>query len=492
MPLKINTKLYGVIAASAEDGRPVLKEAPADLQEEIWEACSFPNPKYLMLEKYSRWGARNESSTITYAETTASGFAFPKGLSFFGLSEAHQKMLKAVSWEDSTKAHPCLFPACRTALTPQQTHALRSFASHVKRKTRPFGNYLFLMPTSSGKTVVQTLAAAHLGQRTLIVVGTNLIKKAWYDDLKQHFGVKQTKVGLIQQSSCSMGEVFTIAVTATLMRRRDWWKEIGDHFGTIIIDEADSIGGKLEDFCREVKIKYLIGASATDGKSYTEMNMPLYLCFGAPIHRLRQSTIATKTMLPLSKVEVFKTPYVPALEVEQRLDWTKLILDISMDEARNALIVDTVTTDWEEGYSCLVVCALKAHVQLIASLLEEKISAVNPLTSESSSKGTAALLSASLDKKTRCIVATQNAVMRGANINAMDRLYFCSPIKSHRILEQLIGRIRRTHQTKSDCQARYFWDYKFGYLGGLYYRSAIPVFKRLKVPSITVRNYACH
>jgi hypothetical protein len=116
-------------------------------------------------------------------------------------------------------------------------------------------------------------------------------------------------------------------------------------------------------------------------------------------------------------------------------------------------------------------------------LREARVDDVNLLTGETNTNRvyTEKLVEQVCDRKVRCVVATAQAVMLGANLNPMDRLHLAMPLRKKRNLEQLIGRIRRKAQDKDDCQLTYYVDRNVRYLFNTFKDKAIPVFRKLRV-----------
>jgi superfamily II DNA or RNA helicase len=167
------------------------------------------------------------------------------------------------------------------------------------------------------------------------------------------------------------------------------------------------------------------------------------------------------------------------------LDYNDLLENLHTDQDRNQVIVNEVKRDWLAGRCCLVTTTRRAHVELLVEMLEDAgIDDVNRITGDTNANKDYSdqLLKLLFSGKTRCIVATVQAVKRGANLNPIDRLHLTTPLKKKDDLEQLIGRIRRKHSSKSDCELVYYIDHLCGYLRNIFNKEARSVFRKLKVP----------
>jgi hypothetical protein len=115
-------------------------------------------------------------------------------------------------------------------------------------------------------------------------------------------------------------------------------------------------------------------------------------------------------------------------------------------------------------------------------MLKDDIEDANLLIGGQNATKNEILVESVLNRNVRCIISTEQAVMRGANMNPLDRLHFASPIKKHRTIEQIIGRMRRVAPGKESVHLRYYKDICVPYLHSMYKKSAFAVFKRLQIP----------
>jgi superfamily II DNA or RNA helicase len=463
-------------------GMPVIKNCPPLLGEQILAACSLPNPDYERIAKYSAYGPPKwMPKTLEFAHCEGDDVYFPRGFSSSFLNKEALDDWNRIKWVDLTRKVPVTFPKVTDAINANQKAIVAALTRSLKLNTRPFGNFLFIVPTSGGKSLAQIKCAQVLGQRTLVLCGSNLVRKAWVDDIVRFTKTERRDIGLIQQSTWRIGEVFTLGMVATIIRRTQGWDELFNEFGTIIFDEVDSlVSGQIREFTLRCGSPYMIGATATDRPSTYVANRPLDLMFGPPLLRKYQTTKATETMLPVAKAIVIKTSYTPTL-LPPNVGWHEFIEELALDEDRNQLICDNVLSDWQQGYCPLVVTQSVSHANLLQSMLSDLIPDCNLITGVHDRKANERLVDMILSTDVRCLVATQQCVTRGANINPLDRIHITTPIRSQRVLEQLVGRIRRTHPSKDDAQIRYYLDVNSGLLQNVFKASAYRVFCKLNL-----------
>lgn len=461
----------------------VVWDASQRLVDEIDEAFTFKNPLYAQAARFSPWGPpKTIPEYIRLAEVNNGMLAFPRGIMPYAqLSDAAYKEFQRIKWRDATTNAPTTFPPLKVTLNAAQTTLRDAFKQARIKRTHPYRAFLFIAPTSVGKTIAQAVVAASTGQRTLILSLTNWIKKAWLEDLKMAYGYSNDEIGLIQQKTWRIGENFTIASVQTLAKRKARWQELFDQIGCIIVDEADTISApSIYNFIFSFPARYVIGATATSGGS---RNAYLQAAFGHVVKRLVSTQSDTESSMALREVEEVHTAF--KFEYQQgNLDFHALTEAMLTDEERNRMICHQVKKDWLAGHSPLVVTSRVPHVHLLMEILKEMgVKNAHALTGETNTgkKYSAKLREDIFSRKCRCVVATRQAVMRGANLNPLDVLHLTMPTNKHD-LEQTIGRIRRKHPGKKTCRVVYYLDKRTPYLFNVFKREAISCFRKLRVP----------
>ncbi len=462
-----------------------IHRCPQPLREELLRMHTHPNPAYETALRFSPWGAPARiPQFLEFAFEDGGDLYVPRGTAAHRLSPDSKAQWDQLRWRNLRVSVPASFPETQTQPNKEQRLLLRSFEESLDDRSRPFGNFLFVAPTSAGKTFLQAMTAARSGQRTLVLCLTNLIRKAWLDDLYKLYGLGAKDIGLIQQGTWRIGECFTLASVSTIGRRKARWGELYQQFGAVVLDEADTCTSPtIFEFVRRCPAQFVIGATATD-RMEDKANIYLDALFGAAVRRVVSKQTDTESSYALRGVDMIPTAftfdYDPA-----NLDWHELSEALSADEERNQLIARHAYRQWKAGRSLLVVTKRVAHAHLLKDvLLEAGIEDANLLTGETNSdrRYTELLVKGVVSRRIRCVVATAQAIKRGANLNSLDRLHLAMPLASQRDLEQLIGRIRRRGTGKVDCRLTYYLDTQVRYLHRLYKNQAMSVFRKLKVP----------
>ena len=452
------------------------------LKHELLQAFTVSNPAYEQAARFSPWGApKLIPEFIMLAREEGNAVVVPRGilphaqLSAKGLAE-----FKSIRWTQKTNNAPTDFPELRVTLNPEQETLLKGYRKAIKENLNPFGTYLFIAPTSVGKTIGQSAIAAIAGQRVLVLCLTNRIMLTWRDDLEKAFGIPKKEQGIIQQAKWNIGKHFTLASVQTLARRKDRWKELHDQIGCVIVDEADTISApSIYNFIFEFPARTIIGATATHLSS--RHNIYLQAAFGNPVTRIITSYRDTASSMAVQDAFTHNTQFNYKYSPLD-LDYHDLTQTMALDEGRNKIIVNQVRLDIKNGLTPLVVTRRVPHVQLLKDMLKE--AGVDCLTITGEDNANRAQVDRDMKqimaREIKCVVATDRAILRGANINPLDVLHVTMP-ESKRDLEQLAGRIRRRYDKKTKCLIRYYVDRNVPYLYNKYKREAVAAFRTLKI-----------
>lgn len=462
-----------------------IRNPSEELRRELVKYFTFPNPQYAAACRFSPWGPPKgipeNISLYWYSDEEKTEIMIPRGIVPEILSTKACAEFNRIQWRDRTTNCPVEFPELRLTLSSEQQTLLTSYHRSIAKRQAPFRAFLFIAPTSTGKTLAQAAVAAATGQRTLVLCLTDQIKRAWYVDLEKGYGLSNKDVGLIQQSKWKIGEHFTLASVQTLARRKERWNELCESIGTVIVDEADTISApSIYDFLLSFPARNIIGATATHMTAHGRNNY-LDCIFGNPIKRIASSQKDTHSSISLKDVDLIFTPFVYKYQ-QGALDFHDMCEKMMENEDRNKLIVAHIAKDVREGHTVLAVTRRVPHVHLLSDMLQEVGVEHALLTGETngSKEYTDKLVADTLSGKNHCIVATSAAIKRGANLNTLDVLHLLMP-QNNTDLEQLIGRIRRRAEGKNTCILRYYLDSQTAYLNNAFKRN-VTVFRKLKVP----------
>lgn len=462
---------------------------PESLRTELFALLRFDNPDYLNAQKRSPWASTAIPEHDYLVADYPDYVEVPRGFDPLTLSRASQLVWNRILFEDCRAVFNVKFPELKLALNRDQEQICTKFRHSLAVSSRPYGTFLFVAPTSAGKTMAQAAAASKTGQRTLVLCKTNLIKKAWQDDLFKLYGIDKHALGEIQQTNFRIGNHFTLASIATLTRRKHLWAELFSQVGCLIIDEVQITGSKtVREIVSSCPARYIIGMTATDnrrdGKNYVIQSL-----LGPRLLKIFNKQQETESSLPLSDARVVRTNYryldkkgepIPP----DLMNFAELTQQMSDDPVRNAIIVAEVKKDWEAGHCPLVVTTRVAHAITLVELLRKEGVVSNLLTGATNGdkEYSEQLVNSILARHTRCLVATTQAIKLGANLNPLDRLHLAIPPANKDDVEQLVGRIRRKAVGKTDAHLVWYHDIMTPYWHSKFKKIFYATMRTLRVP----------
>lgn len=476
-------QMHGVISNGY-----IFKSPSLRFREALTALYTFDNPAYLDAVKFSPYAIISDAIPKTrcfvHWDEDTRELDVPRGFAPTELSPELAAYLYLYDFKRKQCKSPVEFPKLQITLNTEQKAMLQAFRKARKDGSRPAGAFLFESSTSTGKTIMQAVAASRTGQRTLVLCATNLIRDAWLRDIYTAFGIPAREVGLIQREKWRIGEHFTLGSIATIDRRYSRWKEIYETFGTIVLDEAHIASEpRVYAFLRESTSRYLIGATATVQKEGDTLNQALWALFGKPIHTIQTHNVDTSSSMALRKVRVVRTDFEYDYDTHN-LDLHDLSITMAADEDRNKLIVENAVRDWRSGHSVVVATNRVPHVLLLVEMLREAgVKDTNPLYGAVNARSGYSMKLVKLfnARKVRMIVANIQAIKLGANMNPLDRLHLVFPPNGND-LKQLIGRIRRKAAGKKDSELVYYLDGRVLWAVRRFNSKAVPLFRDMNVP----------
>jgi superfamily II DNA or RNA helicase len=283
-----------------------------------------------------------------------------------------------------------------------------------------------------GKTFTALHLARKLGQKTLVVTHTTMLRDQWIDEIRALFGMEPGIIGSgkfdIEDHAIVVGNVQT--VTKLLPK-------INKEFGTIILDEAHHVPATtFSSIIDSMYCRYRIALSGTmqrtDGKHVVFMDY-----FGKDIYRPPQS----HTLDP--KVKVIQT----GIHLPQGEPWAKKINTLLYDEDYQEFIAALAQTQMKKGHSVLVVAD---RVEFLNKVKEYIGSDCILITGETDYEERKALIAQVEAGEKMCVAGSRQIFSEGISINCLSCVILAVPTSNPISLEQIIGRIMRMHPGKLD------------------------------------------
>lgn len=379
---------------------------------------------------------------------------------------------------DDRIAVPTEFPEFLLDSTAEQESIVR----RVRSRKDGIGNFLVLLATGMGKTLGTALAAAELGQRTCVIVPTKLIEDTWKRDLKKGFGIDEEDIGIWKQQRFEVGEQFTIASLGTVRRRKKDLHEYFKHFGTVIFDEVQLVPAtETRGIMSRCPCKYRIGTTATMRRK-DGLHPLIEAIFGDPI--MRKTSGSSETSIDVKRVIVRDAPLT---EEEVPTPSYNEYLDAAINhQKRNAQIVRDVVRAYARGHYCLVATRRRDHVETLRAMCVERgAKEVFTLLGGAREEDVHQIVDEIREAPRAIVVATDQFIRIGANIQALDRLFLAVSLASKEDVIQLVGRIRRKDPEHPDKTAVVYdyVDWGIVWVANQYKKKRVPAYKKLGVPA---------
>lgn len=208
-------------------------------------------------------------------------------------------------------------------------------------------DFLVEAATGKGKTVCSLSVIQKRGRTALVVVDQENLLKQWHAQAKAVLGLTDDQIGIAQGSRCDFaGKGLVIAMVHSLVQR-EYPKEFYDYFGTVVFDEAHTMGA--ETFSRAISMfsaEVRFGVSATIDRRDALQKL---IHFG-----LGQVGVSLKDKHSKSFVYYVESDTVYSWYANISPKTGRIITEVSEDTKRNMLLAEIIKWLYESGRDTLV------------------------------------------------------------------------------------------------------------------------------------------
>ncbi len=313
---------------------------------------------------------------------------------------------------------------------------------------------ILVAPSGMGKTVMAIHAIAKRKTNTLILVHRKPLMEQWRLQLTSFLGINLKDIGQIGAGKNKSNGMLDIAMIQSMERKGAVDDRIID-YGFVIVDECHHISAvSFERVLMHTKAKYILGLTATPFRK--DGHQPIIHMQCGPIRYQRRQGDALRE---ISRYYVIPRMTEFSYEWNEESNiydlWPKLI----DDEKRNQLIVNDVLKAAQNGRFPIILTERRAHLDMLAEMLNEKIEYLIVLSGGVKSKRRKEILEklsqAPSDKK-KAILATGAYIGEGFDNPQLDTLFITMPISFKGKVIQYAGRLHRKHKGKTDVR---IYDY---------------------------------
>lgn len=281
-----------------------------------------------------------------------------------------------------------------------------------------------------GKTFTALHLARKLGQKTLVITHTTMLRDQWVDEVKSLFGITPGIIGSgefdIEDHCLVIGNIQTVVKHIGVLSKE---------FGTVILDEAHHVpANTFSQLIDAMYSRYRIALSGTmersDGKHIIFRDY-----FGEKVYRPPQS----HTMNPI--VKIVQT----GLSLPNTGTWVEKINGLLYDEDYQKFIAGMANIQIAHGHSVLVVAD---RVEFLKQVKEKIGETCILITGETTYEERKRLIERVEKGEAMCVAGSRQIFSEGISINRLSCVILAVPTANLVNLEQIVGRIMRQHPDK--------------------------------------------
>ncbi len=308
------------------------------------------------------------------------------------------------------------------------------------KKTREKDFGVIVSPPGSGKTIIGLEIIAEKRQPALIIVHRKQLFDQWIERIQDFLKIPKKGIGQIGNQKKKIGKHITIAMIQSLSRIDDY-SEIGNAFGTIIIDECHHIPAKsFREAIVNFNAFYLYGLTATPKRKNNDQKL-IFVYIGNILHQVKQTDYLAekniKTEINIKETELF-APF------NYRVDKYETISRILVhDTQRNSLILKDIEESANRFKTILILSERKTHVDILNLYLKDKYETIT-IHGEDSESSRKSKIGQIKQGHFKIVISTGQYFGEGIDINNLECLFIVYPFAFEGKLIQYIGRIQRS------------------------------------------------
>ena len=323
-------------------------------------------------------------------------------------------------------------------LRPEQEDAVKEILKH--------DNSICVAPPGFGKTLLGAKLFELRECKTLIVVNKNMLLDQWISRFCEYFSYTKKDIGFLGKAKNMLNSKIDVATMQSLNNNAN----LIQNYSFVIVDECHHIPAvTFEQIIKNFKGKYILGLSATPNRK-DELEPILYQQLGKISYEYKKAKSHTNKLL------VVKTDFTSNSD-----NYSTLINELCLDEARNKLIVEAIKSNINR--KILLLTDRIEHINILQNLLKEQnISFVSIHGSQNKKEQVENMQQL---KNSSLILATTSYFGEGIDFPHLNTILFATPISFYGRLIQYLGRIGRGNQ---ECLAIDFLDSKNAMLNSSY------------------------
>lgn len=413
---------------------------PAIFRNRILRLASFSNPEFYKAQamRLPTWG----KPRILYCyEQFSRHIAIPIGcFDDLNVLFAHYKILPIFK-DERTNGVPIEVSFSGTLYLEQEAAALKLVSAE---------NGILSATTAFGKTVVALWLIGERKVNTLILVHRTQLLDQWVERISHFLGIPKKSIGRIGGGRKKRTGLIDVAVIQSVSRKgavEEWVKE----YGQVIVDECHHISAlSFEQAMRACSARYKVGLSATLARK--DGQHPIVLMNLGPIrYRVNAKKQAAERHFSHT-VQIRETGFFCETDCNASSAIHEIFQKLWVNEARNTCIIADVLDAANRDRQILVLSERTEHLEMLRSLLTDKITNLFVLKGGMGKKQVKAVMK-EIDRVTEnesvVILATGRYLGEGFDLPCLDTLFLTFPVSWKVTIAQYAGRLHREYAGKT-------------------------------------------
>ncbi|MGD9160400.1 MAG: DEAD/DEAH box helicase [Desulfobacteraceae bacterium] len=448
-----------------------IKNCPSPIKNNLIETLKVPNPKYLEAVKNGRWVGNINPHIYNFGILPDDSILIPRGMkpSLFEMVKDHSPTVI----DERTSNNFIEIDSSNINYRDYQEKAV------VKLCQAEEG--LLVAPAGSGKTVIGLSVLPLLGQRCLWLTHTRaLAYQALERATKFLPSLGDDDTGIVGDSKWKVGNIFTVGLIPTLVRRPKELSGLCNEFGLVIVDEAHHVpASTFLEVIGALNPYFLYALTATPYRR-DKLQALMFQTIGPLVAEITVNEVRSSGGVVMPKI-IYRAVHSKPVYGNQI---QTILKDLVHNDVRNGLIVGDVLKEAHKGNYCIVLTDRKAHADILYDLIQKGWPKTGIATGKYSKKYVTEQSELLNKKEITTLVCTSALLGEGFDVPFLNRAFIGMPFRAENKAEQIIGRIQRTAEGKDDAVVYDYVDVDIGVLANQFYTKSANncrcnVYKRL-------------